>query len=81
MKVIVYSRPGCLQSKQLKRYLTKRGIPFIDKDITASKDNLLEYESYDYTDTPVIVVIDDDGREFVHEGFNEDVKIILDMLL
>jgi glutaredoxin len=80
MKITVYSKSNCLQSKRLIRYLSKRGIFFINKDITASEENLIEYEQYGYTSTPVCVLIDD-GSEFEHAGFDEDVKGILDMIL
>jgi glutaredoxin len=81
MKVIVYSSPNCLQSKNLKKYLVSRGITFVDKDITASESNFLEFEKYDPVTSPLCVLIDENGEEFVHEGFNDDVKTILDMLL
>lgn len=81
MKVIIYTKPNCIQSKQLKRYLTGRGIAFIEKDITASAENFAEYEQYDPVDSPLCVIIDEYDEEFIHEGFNDDVKTILDMLL
>lgn len=81
MNIVVYSHPDCLQSKQLIQYLSKRGIFFINKPITASEENLIEYEKYGVHSTPVFVGLDDDGKEFVEIGFNEDTKTVLDMIL
>lgn len=81
MKVLIYSRANCIQSKKLVKYLQKRKIHFINKDIDNSEDDLIEYERYGYTSTPLCVITDDDGTEFIEVGFNEGVKTILDMIL
>jgi glutaredoxin len=80
MKVIVYSSPNCLQSKNLKRYLTSNNIPFIEKDVTASEEHMEELYETGYEEAPVIKI--DTGKYIeILQGFDYELSLYLDEVL
>lgn len=77
MKITVYHKRNCLPSKMVLKYLKKRKVFYIAKSV---EENLVEYESYGYTSSPLCVV-EKNGEKFIEVGFNDDVKTILDMII
>ena len=67
-KVTVYSQPGCPPCDWVKSYLTQRGVPFTDKDVSsdfsAQRELVGEYNS---RSTPTVIVGDE-----IMIGFDPD---------
>ena len=66
--VVVYSQASCPPCHALKEWLTNRGVPFTDKDVSADPQAARELtETHRSMSTPTIVI---DGKVFV--GFQKD---------
>lgn len=59
--VTVYTQPGCAPCAASKRKLTKLGIPFSEKDVSADPDARDEIISLGFQQTPVVMVGDFDS--------------------
>lgn len=55
-KVIVYSQPGCAPCREMKEFLAKNKVPFIDRDVASDEAALRELINLGYMMTPVAVV-------------------------
>lgn len=59
-KVVIFTQPGCPPCQTAKAYLTQKGIPFEDRDVTkdpaAVQDMVNKYGS---RSTPTIVIGDE----------------------
>ncbi len=73
-KIIVYSKPGCMQCNFTKKYLTDKNVEFEVRDVEASDKALEEVKSLGFQSLPVIVA---EGYE-PFTGFRPDMldKII-----
>jgi len=65
-QVTIYSATWCAFCHMAKQYLDQRGVPYIDKDVDQSMDNLRE--SVEKSGQRGIPVIDIDGQIIV--GFD-----------
>ena len=73
-KVVIYSTPTCPYCRRAKDYLSRKGIPFVDRDVAADRDAASEMiQKSGQMGVPVITV---DGEVVV--GFNQT---LLDKLL
>lgn len=57
-EVMVYSSPTCQPCKSTKAWLAERGIPFAERDVTASPDAMSEIQALGYRGVPVVVAGD-----------------------
>lgn len=73
-KVAIFSTPNCPYCKMAKDYLTRKGIPFIDHDISQSKEAGKEMIRKSGQMSVPVITIDDD----VVVGFKQE---LLDKLL
>jgi len=73
-KVVVYSTPTCPYCKRAKDYLSRKGIPFLDRNVAQDRDAAKEMiQKSGQMGVPVITI---DGEVVV--GFNQT---LLDRLL
>jgi len=73
-KVVVYSTPTCPYCKRAKEHLTRKGIPFVDRNVAVDKDAAKEMiQKSGQMGVPVITI---DNEVVV--GFNQT---LLDKLL
>ncbi len=68
-KIVVYSKPNCMQCNFTKQFLMNHGINFEERDVSKSEEALEEVRSLGFTSLPVVVVPD---RE-AFSGFRPDV--------
>lgn len=67
-KVEVYTQPGCAPCKEVKEFLTARGIPFTEYDVTKDSDALGRLlDEIQSRQTPTIVIGDEVIRGFDRE--------------
>ena len=72
--VIIYSTPTCPYCKRAKDYLSRKGIPFVDRNVAVDRDAAKEMiQKSGQMGVPVIII---DGEVVV--GFNQT---LLDELL
>ncbi len=69
MKIVVYSKPDCMQCDFTKKYLEEAGVGFETKDVSASPEALAELKSMNFMSVPVVVA---EGFE-AFSGFRIDV--------
>ena len=73
-KVVIYSTPTCPYCKRAKDYLSRKGIPFVDRNVAQDRDAAKEMiQKSGQMGVPVITI---DGEVVV--GFNQT---LLDRLL
>jgi glutaredoxin-like YruB-family protein len=66
-KVVIYSTPTCPICKRAKTYLSEKGIPYTDYDVSKDKEKVYEMiHKSGQMGTPVILVDDE-----VLVGFNQ----------
>lgn len=53
--IVVYSKPKCVQCEFTKNYLKEHDVVFVEKDITASNDNLEEAKKTGFSMMPIVV--------------------------
>ena len=54
-KIVVYSKPNCMQCQFTKKFLEDRGIPYESKDVQSSDQALNEVKDMGYTSLPVVL--------------------------
>jgi len=54
-KVLVYSKPQCVQCDQTKRYLKRQGVEYDEIDVTANADAYDYVVGKGYLQVPVVV--------------------------
>ncbi len=54
-KVVVYSKPNCMQCEFTKKFLEDKGIDFEIKNVQENGDALTEVKSLGYTSLPVVI--------------------------
>lgn len=59
MSVTVLSQPMCAPCTQVKKFLTTRGIEFVERDVTVDDEARELLLSLGHTGTPVIIAGDD----------------------
>jgi glutaredoxin 3 len=73
-KVVIYSTPTCPYCKRAKDYLSRKGIPFVDRNVAQDRGAAKEMiQKSEQMGVPVITI---DGEVIV--GFNQT---LLDRLL
>jgi len=73
-KVVIYSTPTCPYCKRAKDYLSRKGIPFVDRNVAVDRDATKEMiQKSGQMGVPVITI---DNEVIV--GFNQ---VLLDKLL
>lgn len=73
-KVVIYSTPTCPYCKRAKDYLSRKGIPFVDRNVAVDRDAAKEMiQKSGQMGVPVITI----GNEIM-VGFNQ---ALLDKLL
>lgn len=73
-KVVIYSTPTCPYCKRAKDYLSRKGIPFVDRNV--AQDRGVAKEMIQKSEQMGVPVITIDGEVIV--GFNQT---LLDRLL
>jgi glutaredoxin-like protein NrdH len=73
-RIIIYSKPNCMQCNFTKKYLDDKGVNYTIKDIFESDSALEEVKELGFTSVPVISV---EGKE-AFNGFRPD---LLDQLV
>lgn len=68
--VIVYTSPSCQPCKATKRFLTEKGIPFEERDVTASQEAAAAVAALGYRGLPVIVHGDQHWQGLVPSRLN-----------
>jgi len=69
-KIVLYSVSWCPHCREAKEYMTKNGIPFINRDVEQDKAAMTELtEKYKSGGVPVIVIGND---EKILKGFSKD---------
>ncbi len=73
-KVVIYSTPTCPYCKRAKDYLSRKGIPFVDRNVAVDRDAAKEMiQKSGQMGVPVITIDDE-----IVVGFNQ---ALLDKLL
>jgi glutaredoxin 3 len=67
MNVIVYTTPTCPYCRTVKQFLTQRGVPFVEKDVSADQEAAMEMVRR--TGQQGVPVIEIDGQFVV--GFDQ----------
>ena len=66
-KVVIYSTPTCPHCRRAKDYLSRKGIPFVDRNVAQDRDAAKEMiEKSGQMGVPVIII---DGEVVI--GFNQ----------
>lgn len=68
-KVVVYSKPNCMQCNFTKKYLEDKGIPYEVKDIAENEAAIEEVKSLGFSSLPVVLA---EGLE-AFNGFRPDM--------
>ncbi|MBI4236175.1 MAG: glutaredoxin family protein [Chloroflexi bacterium] len=55
-RVVVYVQPDCFGCENVKGFLEKNGVPYIERDISADETAYREFQSLGLPATPVTVV-------------------------
>lgn len=66
-KIIVYSKPNCIQCEMTKKELTKLGADFVVEDLLAEKNAeiLAGFKAQGYRNAPIVTI-----EEIVISGFD-----------
>lgn len=67
-KVVVYSKPNCMQCQFTKKFLEERRIPFEVKDVEENADALAEVKALGFSSLPVVAIEGEDA----FSGFRPD---------
>ena len=71
-KVTIYSTPTCPYCKMAKEFFKSKNVEFSDIDVAANSEEAQKMiEKSGQTGVPVII-IDDNGKEDVIVGFNQE---------
>lgn len=69
--ILIYTTgPTCQACRNTKRWLSNRGIPFTEIDVTSSPDDAATARALGYTQSPVVVVTEADGAVSHFSGFD-----------
>ncbi len=78
MNITIYTTPTCVFCRQLKEYLTEKGIEYVEKNVSADTEAAKEMVELSNQMGVPVVVIEKDGSREVIEGF--DKKRLEDIL-
>lgn len=67
----VWSKPSCVQCDATKRELRKRGLEFLELDLTDNPAQLAEFKAAGHLSAPVVVHTDGDTTT-IWAGFRPD---------
>lgn len=67
--ITVYTRPGCQPCRAVKRWLTDRGHPFEEVDLSTDLDALRAVKALGYRGAPV-TIINTSGADQHFHGFD-----------
>jgi len=73
LKIIVYSKPGCMACTYSKLELDKRNLPFEEIDVTRDRDAEKDIRAMGFTALPVVVVSYDNGEGEAWSGLKLDL--------
>lgn len=62
--IAVYSMPDCEPCKATKKWLARNGIPFEERDVSASEAHLAALQTLGYRSVPVVVAGDQHWQGF-----------------
>jgi glutaredoxin len=67
VEVLTYTDPSCGHCRQLKQYLSRHGVPYRDRDVTADPDAAADLERMDAPGVPVTFI----GPDVIY-GFDQE---------
>lgn len=67
-EIVVWSKPACVQCNGVKRWLEKRDVPYVGRQLQDDLDKLEEFKEQGYMQAPIV----EGPGGILFSGFNTD---------